>query len=318
MRTAPPSMRKTWPVTNPRTPAKPASGRPRPHLPASPSGPAASPGEPVLASARDAWSPQAVRIHPGARQLTRTCGARLSARLRQNAITAPLAVANSSPLSPAIPVSAWSQPMLRRTPRPRSFIRRPTSRDSRIVAATSTASNSANLRSKDHWAAGPVSVSAPALLIQMSMLPQVSQALIRQSAALLRVAQVGVQNVRSNPGRLRLGRNLRRLGTGAPAVNDNVGPGARQLQGDGPTDAARRSGDNGFGAGQVTVSRRIFCRQLGEQVADGCFHDGMEGERCNFRERLQDEIAARASGDAARSSRPPLSSSRRTRANRGR
>ena len=50
----------------------------------------------------DAASPQAVRIQPGATQLTRTCGARLSARLLLNAMTADLVAPNSWPLQHAV------------------------------------------------------------------------------------------------------------------------------------------------------------------------------------------------------------------------
>ena len=51
-------------------------------------------------------SPHDVRIQPGATQLTRTCGASDFARLLVKAITAPFVAANSSPLSPSMPVAA--------------------------------------------------------------------------------------------------------------------------------------------------------------------------------------------------------------------
>ena len=52
------------------------------------------------------------------------------ANRRVSTETAPLVAANSWPLSPSMPVSAWSQPILSRTPLPASFIRLPTSRAS--------------------------------------------------------------------------------------------------------------------------------------------------------------------------------------------
>src|SRR5690606_1447079 len=49
-----------------------------------------------------ALSPHAVRIQPGARQFTRTVGARLRARLREKHAMPPFVAAKSSPLSPSM------------------------------------------------------------------------------------------------------------------------------------------------------------------------------------------------------------------------
>ena len=122
--------------------------------------------------ASEAVSPHEVLIQPGARALTRTSGARLSARLRVKARTAPLVAAKSSPESPSMPVSAWSQPIVRIEPRPWDFIRRPTARQRRIVATTSTDQSRSSLASKDSFAAAPVRVSAPAMWSQASRPPQ--------------------------------------------------------------------------------------------------------------------------------------------------
>ena len=84
----------------------------------------------------DAAVPQAVCIQPGARQLTRTSGAMVKAKLFVKAMTAALTVPNSWPLSPAIPVSAWSHPMLRITPWPRRFINAPSARDGHTAVWT--------------------------------------------------------------------------------------------------------------------------------------------------------------------------------------
>src|SRR6266542_4169467 len=104
-RTAPPLTRITCPVryaaageTNQRAAAATSSG-----VPQRPSG--------VSRSTRschppDAPAPHAVLIHPGARQLTRTSGASVRARLLVKAITAALVAPNSWPLSPSMPVSA--------------------------------------------------------------------------------------------------------------------------------------------------------------------------------------------------------------------
>ena len=102
----------------------------------------------------DADSPHAVLIQPGARALTRTSGARLRARLLVNARIAPFVAANSSPESPSMPVSAWSQPIVTIAPWPCTFIFRPTARQRRIVAATSTAQRVSSLSSNESWRPG--------------------------------------------------------------------------------------------------------------------------------------------------------------------
>src|SRR5436190_12975924 len=117
----------------------------------------------------EACSAHAVRIQPGARQFTRTSGASDCARLRVNAITAPFTVANISPLSPAMPCAAWSQPMFRMTPWPRAFIRLPTARERTTVARTSTSHSAASFCSNGQLAAPPVRTSAPAILAQISI-----------------------------------------------------------------------------------------------------------------------------------------------------
>ena len=73
-------------------------------------------------------------------------------------------------------------------PRPRAFIRRPTSRDSSTAAVTSTASSACSFCSNGQCRAAPVSVSAPALLTQRSRPPQRSQA---SAARRVRAAQPG-------------------------------------------------------------------------------------------------------------------------------
>src|SRR5580704_18154899 len=77
----------------------------------------------------EAPSAHLVLIHPGATQLTRTSGANDRARLLENAITAPFMAANNSPLSPPMPSSTRSQPILTIAPDPRAVIRRPIARD---------------------------------------------------------------------------------------------------------------------------------------------------------------------------------------------
>ena len=140
----------------------------------------------------EAASPQAVRIQPGARQFTRTFGANVNARLRVKAITAALAAPKSWPLSPSIPVSAWSQPIVRITPPRLPTIRSPTARDKTIVAVTSTACSSAHFRSNDQFAASVVSRSTPALFTQMSTPPsaQASSTSLWQASASRRSAVI--------------------------------------------------------------------------------------------------------------------------------
>ena len=65
--------------------------------------------------AAEACSPQAVRIQPGAMQLTRTAGARERASESVNPVTAPLIAPNISPLSPSIPWATWSHPIFNST-----------------------------------------------------------------------------------------------------------------------------------------------------------------------------------------------------------
>ncbi len=89
---------------------------------------------------------------------------------------APLVAAKSSPESPSMPVSAWSQPMVTIEPEPWAFIRRPTSRQRRIVATTSTDQSRSSLASNESLAAAPVKVSAPAICSQASSPPQRAQA----------------------------------------------------------------------------------------------------------------------------------------------
>ena len=93
-RRKPPLTGMTWPVTkaassdaNHATAAATSSGVP--HLPSTLSRTARR------CQASLAPAPHAVRIQPGATQLTRTCGASVRARLRVNAITAPFDRANN-------------------------------------------------------------------------------------------------------------------------------------------------------------------------------------------------------------------------------
>ena len=99
-------------------------------------------------------------------------------------MTAPLAAANSSPLSPSMPVSAWSQPMFRITPPPRLLHApaRPPAPAASSPSRPRPAVPPACARTASA-AASPVSVSAPALLTQTSSPPQTSHALIRQMSA---------------------------------------------------------------------------------------------------------------------------------------
>src|SRR5205823_418464 len=93
-RTVPPFTRITCPVINAAAgdASQTATAATSSGVPQRPSG--VSRRTPSCHTA-DAFSPHAVFTHPGAMQLTRTAGARLAARLRVNAMTAPLAAPNS-------------------------------------------------------------------------------------------------------------------------------------------------------------------------------------------------------------------------------
>ena len=158
-------------------------------------------------------------------------------------MTAPFVAANNSPLSPSIPVSAWSHPMLRITPWPCLRIRRPTPRDRSIVATTSMSSNWLSLVRNGHWAASPVSVSAPALLTQMSISPQVSKTTsTRPRHCSVSPRSAGMKSEETSNARTR-----RRPAAGllAAAVDHHVGPGPRNARATSPADAARRAGHDG-------------------------------------------------------------------------
>src|SRR4051812_11053239 len=122
-----------------------------------------------------ACSPKLVSIQPGHSTLTRTSGARLSARLLLNASTPPLTAENSCGFSPAMPLVTWSQLMLTIAP-PRSWSRMmsPMAYEHAIVPFRSTASRTSSLCSHSHSAASPVSTSAPALLTHTSTRPSSS------------------------------------------------------------------------------------------------------------------------------------------------
>src|SRR5262249_17450898 len=93
-RTLPPLILMTCPVinsaagdTSQRATLATSSGLPQPR--------SRDPATARFCQASEAFSPQAVLIQPGAKQFTRTSGARLLARLLVKAMTAPLAAAKS-------------------------------------------------------------------------------------------------------------------------------------------------------------------------------------------------------------------------------
>src|SRR5687768_3991110 len=122
-------------------------------------------------------APNEVSIHPGAMMLTRTRGATVRASALLNARTPPFTAANSCGLVPAMPVMTWSQLMLMMTPP--SFWApsiSAASHEATIVPRRSTRIRRSSFSSVDRRSAGPVRMSAPALLIHASIRPNASPA----------------------------------------------------------------------------------------------------------------------------------------------
>ena len=187
--------------------------------------------------AGEAALPQAVLIQPGASALTRTPAPGSSARLRVNAMTAPLVAAKSSPESPSMPVSAWSQPIVTMVPCPCAFILRPTSRQSRIVAADVDRPEEIELGIEREMGVRAGQCIGPGDLEPGIQAVPDSPGLFHQPVAGGPVGKVGHQNLRSHPSQPQVACQVFRRLRRRFAVDDHIGTGLGQCHGHGSTNA---------------------------------------------------------------------------------
>ena len=188
-------------------------------------------------------SPQAVLIQPGATALTRTSGARLSGQAPGERQDRPLGRGEELARVP-LHAGLGLVPAHRhdRARRPAAFIRRPTSRQSRIVATTSTAQSRSSLASKGSFAAGAGQGVGPGE-VEPGVEPAPERPRRRRRAGRPRRGR------RGRPSGPRTGRPGRRTSSAtasaglarAPAVDDHVGPGLGQGQGRRPGRSRRSS-----------------------------------------------------------------------------
>ena len=160
-------------------------------------------------------------------------------------MTAPLVAANSSPESPSIPVSAWSQPIGHDRAAACAFILWPIARQRRIVATTSTAQSRSSLASNGSLAAAPGQRVGPGDLEPgVEPVPD-GPGLVHEPVAGGPIGEVGHQHVRPAAQAAHLGGDAFGglvLGT---AVDDDVRPRLGQRQGHRPTDPRRRAENGG-------------------------------------------------------------------------
>ena len=184
--------------------------------------------------------------------------------------------------------------MVRMTPLPRSFMRWPSARARRMVPQTSTAHSSASFRSNGQRAASPVSVSAPGVG------DEDVQAVPGRQAASARPAQPDSsrRSARATPARTPWAWHCAATSSArcrrAPAVNEHVGAGRGQLQGDRPADAAGRAGDQGAQPGQLAPGPRCARAPGGpagrsSSSAIGALEHRMDHAGRDLGERLQHE-----------------------------
>ena len=149
---------------------------------------AESPARPAGPQSVGADSPQAVLIQPGATALTRTFGARLSARLLREGEDGPLGRGEQSRPSPLPSRSRpGPTPSSRLNPTRCAFIRRPTSRVRRMVGTTSTFQRRSSFSPiPELGIRAPSSTSAPAKWTQASSPFQWSQAASSKAVGLIR------------------------------------------------------------------------------------------------------------------------------------
>ena len=221
---------------------RPGSGRRGRRPRACPSGPAGSRGGRAPARSSEADSPQAVLIQPGARALTRTVGARLRARLRVNAMMAPLVAAKSSPESPSMPglglvpahrddraAALRLHPPADRRGKAGSWRRRRRPRAGRAWRRTRA------------WRPGRSACRPRRSGARRRARPRGSRPPRRSRSPAVAIGQVGHEDVRP-PAPFAQDRGatssaaLRR-----PPVDDHVGPGLGQGQGHGPADPRGRA-----------------------------------------------------------------------------